>query len=84
MFKKTFDLMLITLLIACSRLLGQHPLVLAKLRKEISSLVGIGKESSLPDRNILKKMKYLNMVIKEGISTFIVSTFIVSTFIVST
>jgi hypothetical protein len=31
-------------------------------------MVGVGKGSRLPDRNILKKMKYLNLVLKEGIS----------------
>lgn len=55
------------LLIVHSRLLAQHPDVLAKLRAEISSITGVGKESRLPDRNTLKRMKYLNLVIKEGI-----------------
>lgn len=52
---------------SCSRLLAQHSEVLAKLRREISSVVGVGKGSRLPDRNSLKKMKYLSLVIKEGI-----------------
>jgi cytochrome P450 len=60
--------MLISPLIMHSRLLAQHPDVLAKLRGEISSIVGAGKESRLPDRNALKKMKYLNLVFKEGVS----------------
>ena len=51
-----------------SRLLAQHPDVLAKLRAEISSLVGVGKESMLPDRNSLKRMRYMNLVFKEGMS----------------
>lgn len=51
-----------------SRLLAQHPNVLAKLRREISSIVGVGTDSSLPDRNMLKRMKYLNLVLKEGIT----------------
>lgn len=50
-----------------SRLLAQHPDVLAKLRKEIGSIVGLGMASRLPDRNDLKKMKYLSLVLKEGI-----------------
>jgi hypothetical protein len=50
-----------------SRLLAQHPHVLAKLRLEISSIVGVGDESKIPDRNALKRMKYLSLVIKEGI-----------------
>ena len=50
-----------------SRLLAQHPHVLNKLRREISSTVGVGKESRLPDRNSLKKMKYLSLVFKEGV-----------------
>lgn len=51
-----------------SRLLAQHPDVLAKLRREISSTVGVGKDAILPDRNMLKRMKYLNLVLKEGIT----------------
>ncbi|ETI22164.1 hypothetical protein G647_06237 [Cladophialophora carrionii CBS 160.54] len=47
------------------RLLAQHPDVLAKLRSEIESTVGVGKNSSSPDRKILKKMKYLNLVLRE-------------------
>jgi hypothetical protein len=31
-------------------------------------MVGVGKDSRLPDRNNFKKMKYLNLVLKEGIS----------------
>ena len=49
-----------------SRLLAQHPGVLVKLREEIGSIVGVGSESGLPDRNSLKRMKYLNWVLKEG------------------
>lgn len=51
-----------------SRLLAQHLDVLAKLRWEISSIVGVGKDAILPDKNILKRMKYLNLVLKEGIT----------------
>ena len=58
--------MLISLLIVHSRLLAQHPDVFAKLRREIGFIVGLGKDSRLPDRNALKKMKYLNLVLKEG------------------
>ncbi|KAL8734574.1 MAG: hypothetical protein Q9166_001474 [cf. Caloplaca sp. 2 TL-2023] len=47
------------------RLLAQHPDVLAKLRQEIGSVVGLGMASRLPDTNDLKKMKYLNLVFKE-------------------
>ena len=50
-----------------SRLLAKHPDVLAKLREEISGIFGVGKGSPLPDRNSLKKMKYLNLVLKEGL-----------------
>jgi cytochrome P450 len=50
------------------RLLAQHPDVLAKLRVEIRSIVGVGDDSTLPDRNTLKKMKYLTLVVKEGTS----------------
>lgn len=51
-----------------SRLLAQHPDVLGKLRQEIASTVGVGKDSTLPNRNTLKRMKYLNLVLKEGIT----------------
>lgn len=54
-----------------SRLLAQHPGVLAKLRQEIGSVVGLGTASRLPDRNDLKRMKYLNLVFKEGILTIL-------------
>ncbi|KAI4103209.1 MAG: hypothetical protein LQ339_004312 [Xanthoria mediterranea] len=47
------------------RLLAQHPDVLANLRQEIGSVVGLGTGSRLPDRNDLKRMKYLNLVFKE-------------------
>ena len=50
-----------------SRLLAQHPRVLAKLRQEIGSVIGVGKEATLPDRNALKRLKYLNIVLKEGV-----------------
>ena len=47
----------------------EHPHVLAKVREEISSIAGVGEESRLPDRNTLKKMKYLGLVLKEGVYT---------------
>ena len=53
-----------------SRLLAQHPEVLAKLRREVASVVGVGDRSRLPDRNSLKKMRYLNMVLKEGMANY--------------
>lgn len=53
-------------LILCSRLLARHPKVLEKLRSEIESTVGLGKNAQDPSRNDLKKMTYLNLVIKEG------------------
>ena len=56
------------LTLARSRLLAQHPDVLQKLRGEISATLGIGKNSRLPDRNALKKMKYLGLVLKEGMT----------------
>ncbi|CAG8955168.1 hypothetical protein HYFRA_00007184 [Hymenoscyphus fraxineus] len=45
------------------RLLAQHPAVLEKLRMEIGSI--LGGFSILPDRNSLKKMRYLGFVLKE-------------------
>jgi cytochrome P450 len=50
-----------------SRLLAQHPHVLEKLREEISSVAGVGEDSRLPNRNLLRRMKYLTLVLKEGI-----------------
>ncbi|CAG8956485.1 hypothetical protein HYFRA_00003871 [Hymenoscyphus fraxineus] len=47
------------------RLLAQHPQVLAKLREEISTTIGVGHEAQTPDKNSLKKMKYLHYVLKE-------------------
>ncbi|CAG8978256.1 hypothetical protein HYALB_00009153, partial [Hymenoscyphus albidus] len=47
------------------RQLAQHPQVLAKLREEISVIVGVGHEARAPDKNSLKKMKYLHYVLKE-------------------
>lgn len=50
-----------------SRLLAQHSRVWGKLQDEIAASVGVGQEAVFPDRNLLKKMKCLNLVIKEGI-----------------
>ncbi|KAL9070230.1 MAG: hypothetical protein Q9157_005894 [Trypethelium eluteriae] len=52
------------------RLLARHPNVLERLREEIESTVGIGDSAVQPDRNDLKKMPYLNFVIKEGNAPF--------------
>jgi hypothetical protein len=43
-----------------------HENVLSKLRNEIQEKVGIGSEARRPDRTDLKKMTYLNYVVKEG------------------
>jgi len=48
------------------RLLAKHQNVLAKLRKEIETSVGVGPEGRRPDRIDLKKMMYLTYVVKEG------------------
>jgi Cytochrome P450 len=50
----------------CSRLLARHQNALSRLRDEIESTVGLGVDAPLPTRNDLKKMPYLNLVIKEG------------------
>jgi len=47
------------------RLLARHPKVLDRLRSEIKSTVGFGADARLPTRIDLKKMTYLNLVIKE-------------------
>ena len=47
------------------RLLARHPQVLNKLRAEVESVIGLGKGASLPGREDLKKMRYLDCVLKE-------------------
>ncbi|KAK1756234.1 cytochrome P450 [Echria macrotheca] len=47
------------------RLLARHQNVLQKLRDEISKIVGLGVGAPKPTRNDLKKMAYLDLVIKE-------------------
>ncbi|KAF2197371.1 cytochrome P450 [Delitschia confertaspora ATCC 74209] len=47
------------------RLLARHQKVLDKLRGEIMTTVGIGEDAPEPTRNELKRMTYLNLVIKE-------------------
>lgn len=54
-----------------SRLLARHQNVLARLRSEIDSVVGLGHSARRPNRNDLKKMPYLAVVIKEGRSPLI-------------
>ena len=51
------------------RLLVKHQNVLLKLRDEIKSIVGVGDEARMPDRNDIKKMLYLAFVLKEGKSS---------------
>ncbi|KAJ5997598.1 n-alkane-inducible cytochrome P450 [Penicillium canescens] len=48
------------------RLLVQHPEVLAKLRHEIETTVGVGSGASDPVISQVKKLPYLSLVIKEG------------------
>jgi cytochrome P450 len=47
------------------RLLARHPSVLDKLRTEVESVVGLGPDAPQPTREQLKKMKYLDLVLKE-------------------
>lgn len=47
------------------RLLARHPQVLDKLRMEIESITGLGEDATLPTREDLKKMRYLDLVLKE-------------------
>jgi hypothetical protein len=49
-----------------SRLLARHPNVFNRLRLEIQSIVGTGINARPPERGDLKKMQYLNLVLKEG------------------
>ncbi|EUC50116.1 hypothetical protein COCMIDRAFT_1291 [Bipolaris oryzae ATCC 44560] len=47
------------------RLLARHPQVLERLRTEIEEVVGIGEHAPQPTRADLKKMRYLDLVLKE-------------------
>ncbi|KAF2006585.1 cytochrome P450 52A11 [Amniculicola lignicola CBS 123094] len=47
------------------RLLARHPQVLEKLRREISSVTGLGEDAPQPTREQLKRMRYLDIVLKE-------------------
>lgn len=47
------------------RLLARHPRVLDKLRNEIELISGVGKDAPFPTREDLKKMRYLDLVLKE-------------------
>ncbi|KAJ8116574.1 hypothetical protein OPT61_g2020 [Boeremia exigua] len=52
-------------LVWTTRLLAQHQHVLTKLRAEVEAVVGIGLESPQPTREQFKKMRYLDLVLKE-------------------
>lgn len=51
------------------RLLLKHDNVMARLREEVESVLGVGEEARMPDRNDIKKMLYLTYVLKEGRSS---------------
>lgn len=48
------------------RLLVKHGNVMAKLREEIRTILGIGDRAKSPSRNDMKKMIYLSYILKEG------------------
>lgn len=48
-------------------MLARHPEVLDKVRKEVASVSGLGASAPQPDRENLKQMKYLSLVIKEAL-----------------
>ncbi|KAM0721366.1 hypothetical protein Q7P37_002290 [Cladosporium fusiforme] len=54
------------------RLIGRHPEVLARLREEIASIVGVGPDARhrRPTQEQLKQMKYLNLTIKESLRLY--------------
>ncbi|KAG9194308.1 hypothetical protein G6011_04343 [Alternaria panax] len=47
------------------RLLARHPQVLERLRVEIEDVVGLGEHAPQPTRVDLKKIRYLDLVLKE-------------------
>jgi cytochrome P450 len=47
------------------RLLARHPNVLSNLRAEVELISGLGQDTSLPTCEQLKKIKYLDLVLKE-------------------
>lgn len=47
------------------RLLARHPQILDKLRMEIESITGLGEDAILPTREHLRRMRYLDLVLKE-------------------
>ncbi|KAI4939601.1 uncharacterized protein J4E92_000887 [Alternaria infectoria] len=47
------------------RLLVRHPKVLERLRSEIEAVVGLGQHAPQPSRVDLKKMRYLDLILKE-------------------
>ncbi|KAH0593327.1 hypothetical protein MHUMG1_09049 [Metarhizium humberi] len=49
-----------------SRLLARHQHILDKLRREIDQISGLGSSAPLPTREDLRRMSYLQLVIKEG------------------
>lgn len=59
-------------LTSSSRLLARHQSVLARLRSEIESVVGLEQDAPEPSRSDLKKMTYLSLVIKEGMLNSII------------
>lgn len=52
------------------RLLARHPKVMGKLRAEIAAISGVGQDATQPTREHLKKMVYLNIVLKEKLRLY--------------
>ncbi len=50
-------------------MLASHQNVLAKLRSEIGGVVGLGSHAPQPKKEDLKRMPFLNNIIKEGMKT---------------
>lgn len=55
---------------AAKRLLARHPHVLSRLRTEITNIAGLGSDAAQPSQTQLKKIMYLNAIIKQSMRLY--------------